>query len=232
MDNARDHETSCVNTPYPLSSHPQPVRAARRLFGLSYAFNLTGFGFLSLGRSMVHRHRNGADKDEPNRARTFVVGLSGWLQLRSWWRSVATISHTTSTDHFTLRSAVTYSTTIHLEFMHYSARDTTCKYRWFYVYPDYARAYEKLEFLWAALESRNAEVRAGKQKRDVKTSESPNLYQCAVEHCGIVAAKKSGLSQCGAPCLPDIKPSYYSKDCQRAVRFRASNPVRVADNSV
>jgi hypothetical protein len=56
MDNARlgDHGTSCVNTPsYPLSSHPQPVRAAWRLFGLSYAFNLTAFGFLSLGPSTV-----------------------------------------------------------------------------------------------------------------------------------------------------------------------------------
>lgn len=79
MDNARDHGTSCVNTPYPLSSHPQPVRAARRLFGLSYAFNLTGFGFLSLGRSMVHRHRNGAHEDEPNRTRTLGWSSAGFL---------------------------------------------------------------------------------------------------------------------------------------------------------
>jgi hypothetical protein len=84
----------------------------------------------------------------------------------------------------------------------------------------------------AALDARNAEIRAGKQKRDVKTSKSPNLCQCAAERCGIDATTKSGLSQCAGPCLPDIKPSFYSKDCQRAVRFCASNPVRVTDNSV
>jgi hypothetical protein len=93
----------------------------------------------------------------------------------------------------------------------------TCKYRRFHVYPDYARAYEKLEFLSAALESRNAEIRcsAGKQKRDVNTSKSPSLYQCAAERCGIDVTKKSGLSQGAGPCLPDIKPSYCSKDCQK-----------------
>jgi hypothetical protein len=109
---------------------------------------------------------------------------------------------------------------------------STCKYRRPHVYPDYTQAYEKLEFLWAALDARDAEIGAGKRKRDVKTSKSRNLYQCTAERCGIDATTKSGLSQCAGPCLPDIKPSFSSKDCQRTVRFCASNPVRVTDNSV
>jgi hypothetical protein len=78
--------------------------------------------------------------------------------------------------------------------------------------------FEMLEFLWAALEARNAEIQAEKQKRDAKASKAPNLYQCAADRCGIEATKKSGLSRCSGPCLPDVKPSYCSKDCQRAVR--------------
>jgi hypothetical protein len=37
-----------------------------------------------------------------------------------------------------------------------------CKYGRFHVYLNYGQAYEKLEFLWAAL---NAEIWAGKQRR-------------------------------------------------------------------
>jgi hypothetical protein len=67
-----------------------------------------------------------------------------------------------------------------------------CKYRRFHVYPDYARAYEKLEFLMAEFEACYAKISAGKQKSDVKTSKSPNLYQCVAKHCGIDATKKGG----------------------------------------
>ena len=57
----------CSKHPFTPQLTHQPVRAAWRLFGLSYAFNLTGFGFLGW---VARWRRNGADKDEPNRTRT------------------------------------------------------------------------------------------------------------------------------------------------------------------
>jgi hypothetical protein len=92
-------------------------------------------------------------------------------------------------------------------------RQADCRYR-----TDTTR-FEMLEFLWAAIEARNAEILSEKKKRDKKTSKAPNLYQCAAERCGIEATRKSGLLQCSGPCLPNVKPSYCSKDCQKAVRF-------------
>jgi hypothetical protein len=104
-------------------------------------------------------------------------------------------------------------------------RQADCRYR-----RTSTKRFEILEFLWAALDARSAEIRAEDQKRDAKFSKAPNLYQCAAERCGIEATKKSGLSQCAGSCLPNVKPSYCSKDCQRAVRFYVSILVRVTDS--
>lgn len=38
----------------------------------------------------------------------------------------------------------------------------------------------ELEYLWVALEARNVDIRAGRQKRDVMTPKSPNLYSISV----------------------------------------------------
>ena len=76
----------------PLPPQLTPAAGAPRgvYLGLSYTFNLTGFGFLSLGCSMVHRHRNGADRDEPNRRRTLWWVFLVFSIATSWWRLIAT----------------------------------------------------------------------------------------------------------------------------------------------
>jgi hypothetical protein len=76
----------------------------------------------------------------------------------------------------------------------------------------------KLENLWTISDAFVAEKEAEHQRRAAKVSKAPNFYRCAAEGCGIESTKKSGLPKCSGPCSPDVKPSYCSKECQRAVR--------------
>jgi len=79
--------------------------------------------------------------------------------------------------------------------------------------------FEGLFDLWEAWDARKAEVAEEDLKREAKVSKDPLGYFCAAEDCGIVATKKSTLRRCGGGCPPVFKPSYCSKDCQKAVRF-------------
>ncbi|CAL1699049.1 unnamed protein product, partial [Somion occarium] len=47
-------------------------------------------------------------------------------------------------------------------------------------------------------------------------SKAPNAYRCAAPGCGIEGTKKSALLKCAGKCPPDVKPSYCSKECQKA----------------
>jgi hypothetical protein len=78
--------------------------------------------------------------------------------------------------------------------------------------------FEKLENLWEIYDTFTAEKEAEHQRRANKVLNAPNFYRCAAEGCGIESTKRSGLPKCSGPCSPDVKPSYCSKECQRAVR--------------
>jgi len=88
--------------------------------------------------------------------------------------------------------------------------------------------FERLTDLWGALNARRAEKAGEDLKREVKVSNDPLSYFCAAEDCGIVATKKSTLWRCGGGCPQAFKPSYCSKDCQKAVRSVPYSPNRVA----
>jgi hypothetical protein len=92
-------------------------------------------------------------------------------------------------------------------------RQADCRYRGV----DTTR-FERLEFLWEAWEAREAEFSAEQRTRDAKVSKAPTRYKCAAEGCGIEATRKAGLLKCMGECPADLKPSYCSKECQRAVR--------------
>ncbi|TCD68864.1 hypothetical protein EIP91_009578 [Steccherinum ochraceum] len=76
--------------------------------------------------------------------------------------------------------------------------------------------FNALEFLWEAVEKQNKEAEKNEQKRDEKAANAPDQYFCAAEGCGIRATRKSGLLRCAGKCLSGVKPSYCSKDCQKA----------------
>ena len=77
--------------------------------------------------------------------------------------------------------------------------------------------FEILEFLWKVADARTEEMDKKHQKRNAKVSHTPNLYICAAEGCGIEGTSRSGLLRCSGKCPPDVKPSYCSKECQKAV---------------
>ncbi|TRM68687.1 hypothetical protein BD626DRAFT_482474 [Schizophyllum amplum] len=70
----------------------------------------------------------------------------------------------------------------------------------------------------AAHKLRVAQLKKEKRKLDAKRVKQPNRYRCANPDCGIIADKGKMLQQCGGKCDVDKKPSYCSKDCQRADR--------------
>ena len=84
--------------------------------------------------------------------------------------------------------------------------------------------FEQLTDLWEVWDARKAEVAEEDLKRETKVSKDPLSYFCAAEDCGIVATKKSTLRRCGGGCPPAFKPSYCSKDCQKAVRPVSCGP--------
>jgi hypothetical protein len=77
--------------------------------------------------------------------------------------------------------------------------------------------FEALESLWKARDARNEDLEKFGQMREAKVFQAPNLYICAAEGCGIEGRSRSGLLQCSGKCPSLEKPSYCSKDCQKAV---------------
>lgn len=71
---------------------------------------------------------------------------------------------------------------------------------------------EKLEFLWEALDRRDAEMAREMQARDKKVAKRPTAYRCAAPGCGIVATRKAALLRCSGGC--ETKAHYCSKECQ------------------
>ena len=84
--------------------------------------------------------------------------------------------------------------------------------------------FEQLTDLWEAWDVRKAEIAQEELKREAKMSKDPLSYFCAAEDCGIAATRKSALKRCGGGCPPAFKPSYCSKDCQKAVRLVSYHP--------
>ncbi|TCD68863.1 hypothetical protein EIP91_009577 [Steccherinum ochraceum] len=76
--------------------------------------------------------------------------------------------------------------------------------------------FKNLEFLWEAIDARDKEVQKAKQKRDTKVARAPTAYVCAAKGCGIEGTRKSALLKCAGKCPPEMKPSYCSKECQKA----------------
>ena len=83
--------------------------------------------------------------------------------------------------------------------------------------------FQEFVFLWEVVERRNREYDEEKKKRDGKVAKAPNAYICAAQGCGIEGTRKSGLLRCAGKCPSNIKPSYCSKECQKAVRGLSSH---------
>ena len=81
--------------------------------------------------------------------------------------------------------------------------------------------FTKLEALWDVVEKRYMDVEGKKQARDERVARAPRMYICAAPGCGIEGTKKSALLQCSGTCPANIKPSYCSKECQKAVSLPA-----------
>ncbi|KAF8957247.1 hypothetical protein BDZ97DRAFT_114645 [Flammula alnicola] len=69
---------------------------------------------------------------------------------------------------------------------------------------------------WKALEDRKLQMATGREKMEEKRLKNPNRYRCAAVGCTIEADVGNMLSKCAGKCDPDKKPSYCSKECQRA----------------
>ncbi|KAH8102279.1 hypothetical protein BXZ70DRAFT_1076798, partial [Cristinia sonorae] len=76
--------------------------------------------------------------------------------------------------------------------------------------------FSALTFLREAVKRRGLEVEKESKRRDEKIEKAPNAYICAAPGCGIEGTRKSALLRCSGKCPMDIKPSYCSKECQRA----------------
>ena len=79
------------------------------------------------------------------------------------------------------------------------------------------QGWKRFELIFAAVEKRNKDLDRRESHHETKVMATPNAYQCAAPGCGIEATKKSGLLRCAGKCPLEFKPSYCSKECQKAV---------------
>ncbi|KAF9480881.1 hypothetical protein BDN70DRAFT_992367 [Pholiota conissans] len=63
---------------------------------------------------------------------------------------------------------------------------------------------------------RDKQIEEEKKKQAMKRRKAPLRYRCAAAGCGIQADTGRLLSRCSGKCDPDKKPSYCSKECQKA----------------
>ncbi|KAF9480871.1 hypothetical protein BDN70DRAFT_832069 [Pholiota conissans] len=69
--------------------------------------------------------------------------------------------------------------------------------------------------MWA-IDERTQQLKGGQKKMQAKKLKFPLRYRCAAVGCGVEADRGKMLAQCAGKCDPDKKPSYCSKECQRA----------------
>lgn len=74
--------------------------------------------------------------------------------------------------------------------------------------------------LWGLSERRMRAMNREKEEQAAKEGRRPNAYQCAQEGCPITATAQAALKRCGGPCPEVRKPTYCSRECQKAVRVR------------
>ncbi|KDR84457.1 hypothetical protein GALMADRAFT_262717 [Galerina marginata CBS 339.88] len=69
---------------------------------------------------------------------------------------------------------------------------------------------------YKAWEDREAELNIERTRMMEKKMKNQSRYRCAADGCGIETDTGKMLSQCGGKCDMDKKPSYCSKECQKA----------------
>ena len=79
------------------------------------------------------------------------------------------------------------------------------------------QGWKRFALIFAAVDKRNKDLDRRESYHETKVMATPNAYQCAAPGCGIEATKKSGLLRCAGKCPLEFKPSYCSKECQKAV---------------
>jgi len=67
-----------------------------------------------------------------------------------------------------------------------------------------------------AMDDRDAEITREKKKTEVKRLKNPKRYRCAAVGCVIEADAGKMLMRCSGKCDVDKKPSYCTKECQKA----------------
>ncbi|KAF5328921.1 hypothetical protein D9758_016823 [Tetrapyrgos nigripes] len=70
--------------------------------------------------------------------------------------------------------------------------------------------------VWDAIEKRDKEVQQERNEAQKKRMAKPNRYRCANVGCLVQSNSGKMLAQCSGKCDPDKKPSYCSKECQKA----------------
>ncbi|KAK7466128.1 hypothetical protein VKT23_004853 [Stygiomarasmius scandens] len=74
----------------------------------------------------------------------------------------------------------------------------------------------QFKHVWKAVAKREGEMEAERNAARLKRLTKPNRYRCATVGCGIEASSGKMLLRCAGKCDPDKKPSYCSKECQKA----------------
>ncbi|KAI0790531.1 hypothetical protein C8Q75DRAFT_891407 [Abortiporus biennis] len=86
--------------------------------------------------------------------------------------------------------------------------------RFFESVPDADQSrFEAFTDLWDAMRRKEEE---SKEEQENGKTKAANVFVCAAEGCGIEAKKNSAVLRCGGKCPLALKPSYCSKECQKA----------------
>ena len=75
--------------------------------------------------------------------------------------------------------------------------------------------------LWVLSERKRRTMNQSQDEQAAKVGKRSNAYRCAREGCPVEATAQAALKKCDGPCPEELKPSYCSEDCQKAVSSRS-----------
>ncbi|KAJ7226992.1 hypothetical protein GGX14DRAFT_693078 [Mycena pura] len=81
---------------------------------------------------------------------------------------------------------------------------------------EHKEAFGKWKHFWSAFDARDAEYQTELDQQAAKRSVRPSRYKCAAAGCPVEALKGHMLRSGAGKCEEAYKPSYCTKECQRA----------------